>query len=75
VKYGQVACGLLHLAGQKKHYSDWRFAEVVHRDYPGLSQSIWPGDKNYKFYKDAQNNPNHIGWSYYFHYAVNKKCF
>jgi hypothetical protein len=66
---------LMHLGGQRKYYTDRAFAEVVHRDYPGLSRSIWPGDKNYKFHKDAQKNPNHIGWSYYFHYAVNKTCF
>ncbi len=66
---------LLHVAGQKKPYSDRQFAEVVHRDYPGLSKSMWPDDEHYKFHKDARKNPNHMGWSYYFHYAVNKKCF
>ena len=66
---------LMHLGGQKRHYTDRAFAEIVYRDYQGLSRSIWPGDKNYKFYKEAQKNPNHIGWSYYFHYAVKKKCF
>jgi YD repeat-containing protein len=66
---------LLHVAGQKELYSDLQLAGVVHRDYPKLSKSIWPGERAYKFRNDARKNPNHIGWSYYFHYAVNTKCF
>jgi hypothetical protein len=66
---------LLHVAGQKELYSDWVFAEVAHRIDPNLSKSIWPEDDSYKLRKDARKNRNHIGWSYYFHYAVNKKCF
>ena len=66
---------LMHLGGQNKYYTDRDFARVVQRDHPGLSRSVWPGDTSYKFYKDAKRNPNHIGWSYYFHYAPNVKCF
>lgn len=66
---------LMHLGGQKATYTDRAFAIIVHRDYPGLTTSIWPGDQNYKYRKDAKDNPNHIGWSYYWHQAVNRKCF
>ncbi len=66
---------LIHLGGQKKVYTDRAFAVIVHRDYPGLTTSIWPGNPNYKLRKDAKENPNHIGWSYYWHQAVNRKCF
>jgi hypothetical protein len=66
---------LMHHGGQNKYYTDRSFADIVHRDYPGQSRSIWPGDKSYKYYKEARKNDNHIGWSYYFHYLPNLRCF
>lgn len=66
---------LMHLGGRKASYTDRAFADIVHRDYPGLTTSIWPGNQNYRFHKDALKNDNHIGWSYYWHQAVNRKCF
>ena len=70
-----VLAELMHLAGQKASYTDRAFADIVHRDYPSLTTSIWPGDTSYKYRKDALKNDNHIGWSYYWHYAVNRTCF
>jgi hypothetical protein len=72
----KVALGeLMHLGGRNDHYSDWVFADVVHRKYPGLTPQMWPGDPNYKHYKEAKNNPNSLEWSYYWHQAVDNTCF
>jgi YD repeat-containing protein len=70
-----VLAELMHLGGQKASYTDRAFANIVHNDYPKLTTSIWPGDKSYKYHKDALKDDNHIGWSYYWHYAVNRTCF
>jgi RHS repeat-associated protein len=66
---------LMHLGGEKKFYTDRAFANIVHRDYPGLTIQMWPGDPNYKHYQAAKNNENSIEWSYYWHQAVNTTCF
>jgi hypothetical protein len=66
---------LMHLAGAKQLFSDRDFAEVVRHDFPGVSRAPYPGDKNYKFFKEAAKNPNHGGWSSYFHDVVRQRCF
>jgi hypothetical protein len=65
----------MHLGGQNRGYTDREFGEIVNRDFSTLATSIWPGDPAYKFYKDAKKDPNHIGWSFYWHQAVNRLCF
>lgn len=66
---------LMHLGGQNAYYTDRDFAEIVHRDFPNLTTSIWPGDPADTYHKAAMKDRNNISWSYYWHQAVDRLCF
>ncbi len=66
---------LIHMAGENRYYTDRTFAEIVKKDYPGLSTSIWPGDKADTKHKAAMKDPNNTSWGSYWNYGLSKKCF
>jgi hypothetical protein len=75
---GTTVAELFHMAGRNEYYTDRALAEAVHNipEYAALSSFLSPTvfDPRYAHKADAAKNPNHGGWSSYFHDIQRKVC-
>jgi hypothetical protein len=71
---------LFHMAGQNEYYTDRALAEAVHNipEYAALYGGFNPQwnvfDPRYEDKSGAESNPNHGGWSSYFHDVQRQLC-
>jgi hypothetical protein len=75
---GTTVAELFHMAGRNEYYTDRVLAEAVHNipEYAALSGFFSPTvfDPRYADKAGAAKNPNHGGWSSYFHDIQRRVC-
>ncbi|MBA3355315.1 MAG: hypothetical protein H0U18_05120 [Pyrinomonadaceae bacterium] len=69
---------LFHMAGRNDYYTDRALAEAAHSipNYAAMHRGISPTvfDPRYVDKAGAAKNPNHGGWSSYFHVIQRQLC-
>jgi len=75
---GTTVAELFHMAGRNEYYTDRALAEAVHNipEYAAMSRFFSPTvfDQRYADKAGAAKNPNHGGWSSYFHDIQRQLC-
>jgi len=77
---GTTVAELFHMAGQNEYYTDRALAEAAHNIpeyaalYRGFNRQWNVFDPSYVDKAGAAKNPNHAGWSSYFHDIQRQLC-